>query len=41
MLYGELGLRIVPFLLAELVGILMVSNIPAISLGLLRILKGG
>ncbi len=37
----KIALRIVPFLLAELVGILMVSNIPAISLGLLRILKGG
>ncbi|RLW68576.1 MAG: C4-dicarboxylate ABC transporter permease [spirochete symbiont of Stewartia floridana] len=37
----KIALRIVPFLLAELVGILMVSNIPAISLGLLRLLKGG
>lgn len=37
----KIAARIVPFLLAEIVGILMVSNIPALSLGLLRLLKGG
>jgi C4-dicarboxylate transporter, DctM subunit len=37
----KIAAKIVPFLLAEIVGILMVSNIPAISLGLLRLLKGG
>lgn len=36
----KIALRIVPFLIAEIVGILMVSNIPAISLGLLGLLGG-
>lgn len=37
----KIAVRIVPFLLAEIVGILMISNIPAISLGLLRLIRGG
>jgi C4-dicarboxylate transporter, DctM subunit len=37
----KIAAKIVPFLLAEIVGVLMVSNIPAISLGLLRLLQGG
>jgi len=37
----KIAVKIVPFLLAEIIGVLMVSNIPAISLGLLRLLQGG
>lgn len=36
----KIAVRIVPFLLAEIIGIIMVSNIPPISLGLLRLLQG-
>ena len=36
----KIAVRILPFLLAEIIGILMVSNIPSISLGLLRLLQG-
>lgn len=36
----RIAVRIIPFLLVEIVGILMVTNIPAISLGLLNLLKG-
>ncbi|MDA3951570.1 MAG: TRAP transporter large permease [Spirochaeta sp.] len=37
----KIAAKIIPFLLAEIIGVLMVSNIPAISLGLLRLLQGG
>ena len=37
----KIALRIVPFLLAEIVGVLLISNVPTISLGLLRLLRGG
>lgn len=36
----KIAARIIPFLLAEIVGILLVSNFPPISLGLLKLLGG-
>lgn len=36
----KIAVRIVPFLVAEIIGILMISNIPPISLGLLRLFQG-